>query len=434
MGKQTKGVVEVKELLVKSKESVTITDVKTKHSVTVTEDTQLSLPDGFVKITLHKARDLQKKSKSKKKSKGKSDPYAIIHAGNQKYTSPTVKNNNSPEWNYDIQIDLTKQTNKDINIEVYDEDFGKDDLLGTTSLDLITIIKERQMTNKWIALENCNSGEVLFSAEFIPATTKRTSPPKEAAKELTPVKDVVQTPTVKPERAIPLPKGTIMVTLHKARELEKKGKFGKADPYAVLNVGKEKFKSKTINNNHNPEWNFDIKFDIDNETAHEISLEVYDEDMIGKDDPLGKTKLHLSQIVNQRKIINNWIPLQQCKSGEVLFSAEFVPFVAHEGKPEVAKKETSRPASPTKNVSKEKTPVKDVVPTPAVKPEKTVPLPKGTITVILHKARELEKKGKFGKADPYAVLNVGKEKFKSKTVNNNHNPEWNFDIKFDIDN
>merc|ERR1711981_1390821 len=168
--------------------------------------------------------------------------------------------------------------------------------------------------------------------------------------------------------------------------------------------------------------------------SEEICLEVYDEDMIGKDDPLGKTKLHLSQIVNQRKIVNNWIPLQQCKSGEVLFSAEFAPFVAHEAKPEVAKKETSRPASPTKNVAKEKTPVKEVVPTPTVKPKKTVPLPKGTITVILHKARELEKKGKFGKADPYAVLNVGKEKFKSKTVNNNHNPEWNFDIKFDIDN
>merc|ERR1712080_577664 len=139
-----------------------------------------------------------------------------------------------------------------------------------------------------------------------------------------PVETTAQLPTVKTEK--PLPKGTIMVTLHKARDLEKKGRFGKADPYAVLNVGKDKFKSKTINNNHNPEWNFDIKFDIDQETAEEISLEVFDEDMIGKDDPLGQTKLHLSQIVDQRKIVNNWIPLQQCKSGEVLFSAEFVAF------------------------------------------------------------------------------------------------------------
>merc|ERR1711874_739755 len=122
------------------------------------------------------------------------------------------------------------------------------------------------------------------------AIPKQESPPKEVSKEKTPVKDVAPTPTV------PLPKGTIMVTLHKARELEKKGKFGKADPYAILNVGKEKFKSKTVNNNHNPEWNFDIKFDIDNETSEEISLEVFDEDMIGKDDPLGKTKLSLSQI------------------------------------------------------------------------------------------------------------------------------------------
>merc|ERR1712083_8387 len=178
----------------------------------------------------------------------------------------------------------------------------------------------------------------------------------EPAKEKTPVTDVVPTPTMKPERAVPLPKGTIMVTLHKARDLEKKGKFGKADPYAILNVGKEKFKSKTINNNHNPEWNFDIKFDIDNETAHEISLEVFDEDMIGKDDPLGLTKLQLSQIVNQRKIINNWIPLQQCKSGEVLFSAEFVPFDSQKGQQEVIKKEIERSVSPTKEVEKEKTP------------------------------------------------------------------------------
>merc|ERR1711874_393091 len=213
------------------------------------------------------------------------------------------------------------------------------------------------------------------------AIPKPASPPKEVVKEKTPVKDVVPTPSVKTEK--PLPKGTIMVTLHKARELEKKGRFGKADPYAVLNVGKDKFKSKTINNNHNPEWNFDIKFDIDQETAEEISLEVFDEDMIGKDDPLGQTKLHLIQIVNQRKIVNNWIPLQQCKSGEVLFSTEFIPY-------DPSKKETVKTV-------KEKTPVKEEKPSVA-------PLPSGSIQLTLHKARDLEKKGKFGKADPYAIL------------------------------
>merc|ERR1712080_158615 len=187
-----------------------------------------------------------------------------------------------------------------------------------------------------------------------PSVPKQESPPKEVSKEKTPVKDVSPTPTV------PLPKGTIMVTLHKARELEKKGKFGKADPYAILNVGKEKYKSKTVNNSHNPEWNFDIKFGIDKETSDEISLEVFDEDMIGKDDPLGQTKLSLSQIVNQRKIVNNWIPLEQCKSGEVLFSAEFVPFDSQKDQTVVAKKEITRPVSPTKDVAKEKTPAKEV--------------------------------------------------------------------------
>jgi len=119
-------------------------------------------------------------------------------------------------------------------------------------------------------------------------------------------------------------RGTVMITLHKARDLEKKGLFGKADPYAVINVGKETFKSKTIDNNHNPEWNFNIQFNINKETPDKISLEVFDED-IGKDDPLGQTTILLCEIINKRQILNKWIRLQQCKSGEVLFSAEFIP-------------------------------------------------------------------------------------------------------------
>ena len=161
-----------------------------------------------------------------------------------------------------------------------------------------------------------------------------------------------------------------------------------------------------MKNNQNPVWNYDVQFDINKDTPEDVILEVFDED-IGKDDFLGQTTIHLSQVVNQRKLVNNWIQLQQCKTGEILLSAEFLPSGEQKVTSESTQKAIPEPA-------KEKTPVTDVVPTPTVKKEKTVPLPKGTIMVTLHKARDLEKKGKFGKADPYALLNVGKEKFKSK--------------------
>ena len=110
--------------------------------------------------------------------------------------------------------------------------------------------------------------------------------------------------------------------MHQARKLEKKGILGKADPYTLLTVGKEKFKSATINNDQNPEWNYTIKFDLTKDIEEEITLEVFDED-IGRDDQLGNAKISLREIVHQKNV-NNWIHLNNCKTGEVLFSAEYI--------------------------------------------------------------------------------------------------------------
>ena len=100
----------------------------------------------------------------------------------------------------------------------------------------------------------------------------------------------------------PLPAGSLKLTLHKARKLEKKGAFGKADPYTVLTVGKEKFKTATVSNNQNPEWNHTITFDLTKDTEEEMTVEVFDSD-IGKDDRLGDTKISLREICHQRNVV-----------------------------------------------------------------------------------------------------------------------------------
>merc|ERR1711874_283967 len=101
-----------------------------------------------------------------------------------------------------------------------------------------------------------------------------------------------------------------------------KSAFRSADPYTVLTVGEQKFKTNTVNKNQNPEWNYTIKFDLTKDTKEEITVEVFDDDF-GKDARLGDTKIPLREVVHQRNIVNKWIPLQNCKSGEVLFSAEY---------------------------------------------------------------------------------------------------------------
>merc|ERR1712020_853547 len=292
---------------------------------------------GSMKLTLHKARKLKKKG-----AFGKADPYTVLTVGKEKFKTATVSNNQNPEWNHTITFDLTKDTEEEMTVEVFDSDIGKDDRLGDTKISLREICHQRNVVNKWILLQNCKTGEVLFSAEYfepgslplqvtpVPKVETRKTPEKvEVAKpvkaekkEKTPepvAKPEAQTPVVQLE---PLPAGSINLTLHKARKLEKKGAFGKPDPYTILSVGKEKFKTATVKNNQNPEWQYTIKFDLTKDTKEEIAVEVFDED-IGKDDRLGDTKIPLREIIQQRNIVNKWIPLKNCKSGEVLFSAEY---------------------------------------------------------------------------------------------------------------
>merc|ERR1712236_177201 len=132
------------------------------------------------------------------------------------------------------------------------------------------------------------------------------------------------------EREVVIPKakelepGLITVIVHKARDIEKKGMFGKADPYVIMTYGDQKAKSKTIKNNYNPEWEFTAKFNIQKESAVGIKISVFDDD-IGKDDALGMKVLDIAAVQEYQQLKSQWIPLESCKSGEVLISAEFTP-------------------------------------------------------------------------------------------------------------
>merc|ERR1712121_109127 len=244
-----------------------------------------------------------------------------------------------------------------------------------------------------------------------------------------------------PEVVIPKPKelepGLITVTVHKARDIEKKGMFGKADPYVIMTHGDQKAKSKTIKNNYNPEWEFNAKFNIKKDAAEGIKISVFDDD-IGKDDALGMKVLDIGSVQDYQQLKNQWIPLENCKSGEVLISAEFTPqALVEEAEKSVV---VQSPEAETKDVAKaesEDKKKKDVVkveveeasktdagkvkdldvskkPDAAAKPKHIFEA--GRLIITVFKARDIEKKGMFGKADPYVHITLGKQKAKSKTV------------------
>ena len=53
-----------------------------------------------------------------------------------------------------------------------------------------------------------------------------------------------------------------------ARDLEKDGLWGKADPYVLLKLGEQRAKSGTVGNTQDPVWNFTAQLQVCLYTVH----------------------------------------------------------------------------------------------------------------------------------------------------------------------
>merc|ERR550532_2146307 len=112
----------------------------------------------------------------------------------------------------------------------------------------------------------------------------------------------------------------IELTVHAARDLPKKGMFGKADPYVVISLGDQKLKSATMNNTYNPQWDLKTTLHVQENAPRDISIVVLDED-VGKDDLVGEIFLNIDDLVKVGGLTDTWVPLGGCKSGEVQISS-----------------------------------------------------------------------------------------------------------------
>ena len=81
-----------------------------------------------------------------------------------------LKNTHEPEWNYEAQITVPDQGDKNIAIEIFDKDkIGKDKSLGKLSFDTSLVVKQKEIAAQWYPLTGVKSGQVLLSADFLPA-------------------------------------------------------------------------------------------------------------------------------------------------------------------------------------------------------------------------------------------------------------------------
>merc|ERR1712071_16288 len=121
----------------------------------------------------------------------------------------------------------------------------------------------------------------------------------------------------------PGPNDILHIRVHKARNLENKEIIGKSDPFISIKFGSEVDKSKTINNNLNPEWEFHTRYHIGEASPKMIEVKILDED-IGKDQVMGEVTLDIEHLKSKGQVLQKWIPLTGCKSGEIMVSTQYV--------------------------------------------------------------------------------------------------------------
>ncbi|XP_068102422.1 extended synaptotagmin-3 isoform X2 [Hyperolius riggenbachi] len=134
------------------------------------------------------------------------------------------------------------------------------------------------------------------------------------------------------ELRFPIPHGVLRLFLYEAENLIPKDTYlrgmikGKSDPYAVLRVGTQTFKSKTIQENLNPLWNEVYEFVVHEVPGQDLEIDLFDEDP-DKDDFLGSLQIALEGVMKDR-VVDEWFPLCDVVSGSVHLKLEWHSLLA----------------------------------------------------------------------------------------------------------
>ncbi|KAF7284996.1 hypothetical protein GWI33_012316 [Rhynchophorus ferrugineus] len=241
------------------------------------------------------------------------------------------------------------------------------------------------------------------------------------------------------ELKAPEPEGVLRVHVVEAKHLMKKdisvlGK-GKSDPYAVITVGAQTFKTKVIDNTVDPKWDFWCEFNILESNGQQLyihlwdkddtgddenlgrtavslklvsmELRLYDKDKIQKDDDLGRATVEISNIVS-KGAENSWVTLEQAKHGMVHLRFTWL------------------------TLSKSYDDLKTILAETQLLQVST--LSTALLTVFIDSAKNLPQARSSTKPDPFAVLRVGGKIEKTDTILRSIHPVWEKGFTFLVGN
>ncbi|TNM90237.1 rasGAP-activating-like protein 1 isoform X1 [Takifugu flavidus] len=197
---------------------------------------------------------------------GTSDPYCIVKVDNEVVArTATVWKNLNPFWGEEYTLHLPMGFHS-LSFHVMDEDtIGHDDVIGKITLAKDAIGSQAKGLDSWVNLTRVDpdeevQGEIHLCLELL----------KDAEK------------------------ASVRCKVIEARDLAPRDISGTSDPFARFIFNNHSAETSIIKKTRFPHWDETLELDLDPEELHEdgtITVEVWDWDMVGKNDFLGKVEI-----------------------------------------------------------------------------------------------------------------------------------------------
>lgn len=232
---------------------------------------------------------------------GFSDPYVKLSVDKKEHKTKIIKKTLNPEWNEMFQIDGVA-TNSVLSLKIYDWDrLSKDELLGSVDIDL-SQCGVGKLTDKWYNLQNFK-GEIHVAIQILKRGVKGD------LEGLSSLSSRQLTPNIKEGNS------QLLVEVVKAVNLPAKDLSGTSDPYCILKIEKQEYKTNIIEKDLNPCWDSEFYFELSSNNSV-LVIEMWDYDKLSKHDRMGMVSINIDTLWDEQ-LHDGWHLLVPSKKEKV---------------------------------------------------------------------------------------------------------------------
>ncbi|XP_078252613.1 multiple C2 and transmembrane domain-containing protein 1-like isoform X2 [Rhinoraja longicauda] len=353
--------------------------------------------------------------------RGTSDPYVKFKiAGREIFRSRIIHKSLNPVWNEDISI-LMGNITEPLYIKVFDHDFGlHDDFMGSAYLEL-TNLELKRSTEVTLNLEDPSCpvqtlGSLLMTVTLLSREGDPKDPKMNLRRNWTATCKLQNAHLLEAHKKDQLWRGVVTITLIGGRDLKPMDPNGLSDPYVKFKMGCQKYKSKAISKNLNPQWREQFDFLLTNERNDIVEVAVWDKDVLKKDDFIGRCQIDLSDLsVEHTNKLD--LALSEGKGHVVLLVTLTATPPLNESKLITMNNNTERRRVMSRySWIRSLCNIRDV----------------GFIQIKVIKAEGLMVADVIGSSDPFCVIELSNDRLQTHTIHRSLNPVWNKVFTFTI--